>query len=337
MKDWIFVVAMSEAASGETVGWVGVDRLEGEWLTCWYEMDYTDSSRWPEGEGKLFYRGDSLEKARESCLVLIKAKEVEGYRLSFPVRLSGKANQSNVALTVLDYYCDQNYNADCYDELRRWRFKIAQDKRISSFIISSNRLLKQLATFLPYDEKEARQLSGMGENRWRQYGSDIIQITLKYEREHNFPLDWVLARISEDDFALWKEKQLMEREERRLGLQEQKRRDQKMILESIQEGLSLEGISKNLSQPSSTVLKKIEELSEDGYDLSPWLENEVKGVEDHQEIIAAAQELGTNYAKPVFQKLYDGVPNEEAWVKYDQIRTVFAYLRSIEKVERAAV
>jgi hypothetical protein len=332
MKDWIFIVAMSEAGSGETVGWVGVDRMEGHWFTSWYASPTSGTSEWPGGEGELFYRGESVDKAKESCLELIKLKEAAGYRLSFPVRLSGKGNQGNPQLTVLDYYCEQHYNAECFDELRRWRFKVAQEKRISAFIIASNRLLKQMATFLPYDESEAKELSGMGENRWKQHGLGFISVTQKYEREHDFPLNWVEAKVSTDDFAAWKEKQLAEREEKRLSLQEQKLREQKLILESLNEGLSLEGISKNLSQSPSMVLKKIGGLSEEGYDILPWLESEIKLIDDRSEIISAAQELGTTYAKPVFARLYEGVPNEEAWVKYDQIRTVFAYLRSLKPV-----
>lgn len=327
MNKWQFLVAMNSKES-ERAGWVGVIRNSQQWIAGWYPRDPRDTEGWPTGEGEHFYTGDMLNQAKEACLELIQKKEAEGYSLSFPIRFTNKPGQWH-NLTVFDYYSDQHCNPDCYEELRKWRFQKAQELKVSPFIVATNRLLKQVAAFMPYTEAEAKQLNGMGVNKWMRYGKEIVEIVKQYERNHQFPLQWVFNEVQEDAFAQWKDQQRIAKEQRQRELEEQARRDQKTILECMAAGKSLEHISKEVNQSISAVLKHIEVLREEGYAVLPWLEREVEKIEELSKIVAVAGEYGTVYAKPIFQKLYSDVPNDEAWMKYDQIRTVFAYMRSL--------
>lgn len=332
MKNWMFVVAMSNRSNEEIAGWIGVSEEEGEWKTGWYDRDPSNlNDPIPMGEGEVFYTGDSVGRAKEACLTLIHLKESSGLRLSFPIKLFKNESASGPsALTVLDFFSDVHCHPDCYEDLRKWRYQTAQERKIAPFIVATNRLLKQIAAFIPYNENEAMQLNGMGKNRWQLYGKDIIEITKKYDRNHSFPLNWVKESIAIDDYEIWREDQIRAKETRQLEMQEQAAQQQKIILKAMGEGNSLIAISEQINQSVPNVLKQIEKLREEGYDVLAWLEKEVQLVDNLSEIITAATELGTSYAKPVFQRLYPDVPNEEAWKKYDEIRTVFAYIRTVQ-------
>lgn len=335
MKKWVFVVSMTKQQSDQAAGWVGVCRDEGGWKTCWCNANALNREDLAMYDGEVTYFGNSLEQAKVSCLELIRQKESEGYSLTFPIRLVPKS--SGPSYTVLDCYSDLNCNLECYEELRQWRLKKAQEKNMSVFIIATNRLLKQIAAFLPHTQGEIMQLSGMGNSKWNQFGQELLKITHKYDRNTEFPLHWVYERVTEQDFAGWKEQQLLSKENRKQDLEEKALRNKKAILESIHEQAVLEAICTKLNQSVSSVLKHVEELREEGYDILPWIEQQVERFAELPELLAATEELGTKYAKPVFQKLYPHVPNEQASEKYDQIRAVFVYVRSLnEQRERVA-
>jgi hypothetical protein len=335
MKSFIFTVAMMEQNGDQTVGWIGVHRSDGEWCVSWYEANQADEEAAAREEGVFIYRGEALRQAKESCLEYIRNKENQGYRLAFPIRIGEGNQRAGSSLTEFDYYSEIHYDNECYEQLRQWRFKTAQDKKVSPFIVATNRLLKQLSTFLPHNEQEAVQLHGFSTNKWNQYGSDIVEIISKYDRLHAFPLDWVHHQVVIDDFENWKEEQTLAKQQKNKDFQDQWKREKTALLEGIQKGLSLEQVSGNSNQPISTVLKRMERLQEEGYEVLPWLEKEVETIADLSNLIAAAQELGTTYAKPVFLRLYENSPNNEARLKYDQIRTVFTYLKAI-KIENEA-
>jgi hypothetical protein len=335
MKSFIFTVAMTEKNRDQTAGWIGVHRLNGQWYVCWYEVTEADEEVLPTAEGELIYQGTAIHQAKQACLEHIRIKENNGYRLAFPIRIGAGNTRPGSSLTELDYYSELHFDAECYEKLRQWRYNMAQERKVSPFIVATNRLLKQISAFLPYFEHEAVQLYGFSTNKWNQYGSDIVEITNKYDRQHTFPLDWVHEQVLSEHFEEWKEQQRLDKEQKENDFQEQWSREKKAILEGMEQGLSLQQLCRNLNRSASTVLKRIERLQDEGYEALSWLEKEVDTIADLSDMIAAAHELGTTYAKPVLQRLYDDLSNDEIRSKYDQIRTVFTYLKSM-KIEKEA-
>lgn len=316
-----FWVALKEVQNDETEGWIGVTQETNDWCVYWHKRGVE--------EGEVRYRGPSLEAARQSCLEQVKKMENQGYRLSFPIHIGGGPGKGR-SLTIYDYFSAHHYDEKCYEELRQWRYGTAQRRRLSAFIIATNRMLKQLAAFLPHTEEEALQIQGFTAKKWEQYGREIVAITQKHTRVHEFPLHWVKKEVQEKEFEEWKVRQLVEQQTQKLEREEQGKLERKQLLEGIAGGTSLQELAKQVGRSPSTVLYRLTKLQEEGYEVMDWLQEEAKHVSDAGRINETIQELDTGLAKPIFEKLYDGLSAEETNQKYTDIRVLLTLRKCMD-------
>ncbi|MCD0163783.1 HRDC domain-containing protein, partial [Deinococcus sp. 6YEL10] len=66
--------------------------------------------------------------------------------------------------------------AAVYARLRDWRNSEAKRQEISRFIVASNATLAEIARRVPYTEADLQEVRGMGPERLRKYGQQILEV-----------------------------------------------------------------------------------------------------------------------------------------------------------------
>lgn len=66
--------------------------------------------------------------------------------------------------------------ATVYARLRDWRNSEAKRQEISRFIVASNATLAEIARRIPYTEADLQEVRGMGPERLRKYGQQILEV-----------------------------------------------------------------------------------------------------------------------------------------------------------------
>jgi superfamily II DNA helicase RecQ len=70
-----------------------------------------------------------------------------------------------------------------FERLRSWRSVKAKETNMPPYVIFSQKALYGLTQYLPTDRKSLLQISGIGQAKVEQYGSDIIRIIKTYCEE----------------------------------------------------------------------------------------------------------------------------------------------------------
>ncbi len=60
-------------------------------------------------------------------------------------------------------YIDENYDEELFEELREYRYRLAQQKGVAPpFIIFHDSTLKEMATYFPQDKEQFLNIKGVG-------------------------------------------------------------------------------------------------------------------------------------------------------------------------------
>ncbi|MEA1936796.1 MAG: DNA helicase RecQ, partial [Patescibacteria group bacterium] len=78
-----------------------------------------------------------------------------------------------------------NYEFELFDFLKEWRKKKAEEENVSPYIIFSDRVLIEIATYLPLLPDDLRKISGIGEKNFAQYGKFLLVATNRYCQSKN--------------------------------------------------------------------------------------------------------------------------------------------------------
>jgi ATP-dependent DNA helicase RecQ len=82
---------------------------------------------------------------------------------------------------VADADCDR----DLFDDLRLLRKKIADEKGVPPFVVFGDLALTQMATYFPQNEDSFAKISGVGEEKLKQYGKIFTDAIRVYAKEKN--------------------------------------------------------------------------------------------------------------------------------------------------------
>ena len=74
----------------------------------------------------------------------------------------------------------ENCEAELLKDLKALRTKIAGEKNVPAYIIFSDKTLIELASYLPHNLAEIRQISGFGDFKVNQYGLIFLTSVLAY-------------------------------------------------------------------------------------------------------------------------------------------------------------
>ncbi|WP_134699138.1 HRDC domain-containing protein [Ammoniphilus sp. YIM 78166] len=296
-----------------------------------YETQWTSIAEEVE-ETLIYYTGPEKEKAWQAVEALQVEKAKEGFTPdSTLLNLTLSAIPTSYQfIRKLECFSHRNMNDEIFQELRKWRRHAASKAQIPPYFIATDKLLSILSTVTPHHQDELVQIPGIGSNKAQLYGPGILEITQKAPQLYPFPLDWVNDKVLPEELAVWLLEEKVAKEEKRQHRQEQERMEKTALLEAIHQHVSIEPLAQKLSLNIAQLMKKILDLSKEGYDLLPYLESEVSKIQESSRIESVVSMVGSSRLKPIFEQLYGdgkGLASKERGEKYNQIRLICALVQ----------
>ena len=274
---------------------------KGQWYVYWNE---------PRGDGRAaqdcWYEGqrvnDMLLRLRER----LNDKLSDGYvPLVGDIGGLGDLYAATNEIGMLQFYSERHMNEVVYEALRQWRRERAAREGKSPFIVATNAMLKMVSAFLPHTVEELRQIPGWEKRRAEVYGDELLGITRGAPRTTTFPLDWVPLKIDSAEFRQWVAEERRQKHE----AMNKKRDTRKRVLERIAEGAKLHTLQEELAIRRDDLLKLVEALDREGYDVQPLVEAELQSVPDGEIRLAwqVFEQEGDRYLKPVVHRIASSV------------------------------
>ncbi len=69
---------------------------------------------------------------------------------------------------------------DLFEQLRKYRYELAQKEHVPPYIIFSDKTLKELSTFLPTTQDAMLEINGIGKVKYDKYGERFMEIVRAY-------------------------------------------------------------------------------------------------------------------------------------------------------------
>lgn len=92
-----------------------------------------------------------------------------------------KESRKNALVSTLEH----EYEKDLFDELRLVRTRFAKAENVPPYVVFSDATLIEMATYLPQNDDEMRQISGVGDLKLQKYGADFTEAIADYcDREN---------------------------------------------------------------------------------------------------------------------------------------------------------
>lgn len=302
---------------------VSIVEEKGKHQIHWREPDDQGRSR-----TDMWYEGDNWEEMLVTFQFRLTEKMAEGY---MPVieRLPMRPDQLSASaklIQMLYYYSEQHSNEELYQSLRTWRRERSSKEGKAPFIVASNRLLRLIATFVPHTRDELLLLPGFGQNKLDWYGDEILVITQKVKQERSFPLAWVADQIKEEEFLAW----LYTQKELKYKAEAEQMARKKQLLQWVHEGHALSQLEAQTGQSARDIVMLIERLDQEGYDLSPWIEQELSEVDagERDHVMKAFAKQGDKYLKPILETVYTA---DQQQAEADKFYTRLRLLRMLHR------
>lgn len=92
---------------------------------------------------------------------------------------------------------DRKYDPDLFRELRSMRLQLAREETVPPFHIFTDKTLIEMASKFPQDKEEMMNISGVGESKMENYGSDFLDVINGYIEENNINVNAARKRYLE--------------------------------------------------------------------------------------------------------------------------------------------
>lgn len=148
-----------------------------------------------------------------------------------------------------------------FDYLREFRRHLAVEKGMPPYIVFSDATLGEMAAVVPRNEYEMRQISGVGEQKWQQYGEDFLDKieTFLTENPDFIESGAVMQAVAPPPKVI---KEVVEKLTR-----DPKIPTQQISYDLFKSGLSIEDIAEQRYLSPTTILSHIVQLYETGEDI----------------------------------------------------------------------
>src|SRR5262245_37660109 len=245
------------------------------------------------GEGLLDQTADEFPVLRlneDSWQVLRRQREV---------RLTRSRSAAAAKKSRAEEASWEGVDSRVFEALRAWRREVAATKGVPPYTIFHDSTLRDIGRVRPSKLDGLRQISGVGESRFRNYGSDVLRIVAQLSQELGLSLD--NPEVVTASYA----------PRASVGAAE-------WAFPYFREGKSIDEVAQLVERNESTVREYLcayiheERPKEIGFWVDPQTEARVT---------VAARQHGTQRLKPVFLALGQEVP-------YDVIRIVLTYLNT---------
>lgn len=150
---------------------VGADISKNNWLD--YFKDLIGQGYLKQTDGQF----PVITLTEKSLDVLKGNQTVELFKVT--IKEDKKAKTSLLAETSLDYF------KDLFADLKKIRTEFARAENVPPYVVFSDATLVEMATFLPCDESELRQISGVGDLKLEKYGADFLEVIRDYCDQNN--------------------------------------------------------------------------------------------------------------------------------------------------------
>jgi ATP-dependent DNA helicase RecQ len=198
-------------------------------------------------------------------------------------RASKKANRDEL-----------DYNHALFALLRAKRKELADAAGVPPYVIFSDRTLVEMAAYFPQSPESLLAISGVGQVKARQYGEVFLELIQSYCRKHKIEEKTKTARRKKDDSG----------------------HRYVIVAEAYNSGESIQDLMSRYKVQAGTILDHLARYAMAG--------NTLKNIHDllsfsslspnqQQMAFDAFNELGTDYLKPIFDKL-------NGTVNYDELK-----------------
>ena len=92
-------------------------------------------------------------------------------------KANGKASQPGAA-------AEAGYDQELFEQLRRLRKNLADEKGVPPFVVFGDLSLRQMALYLPQSAESFAGISGVGAEKLKQYGEIFTEVIQAYAREN---------------------------------------------------------------------------------------------------------------------------------------------------------
>jgi ATP-dependent DNA helicase RecQ len=200
----------------------------------------------------------------------------------------------------------EGVDSGLFEELRRLRLLLAQERGEKPYLIFSDAVLRELARVRPSTPERMRLISGVGDVKLRDFAGRFIPLLVQHCREFGLPTDVTTVPTYSP-----------QREEGRAGRMSAR---SQAAHDLYRKGSSIADVMRELKYARSTAVEHLAEFirEEKLASITAWVSEEVA-----QRVMEAARQHGVARLKPIFLALGEKVP-------YDDIRLVLAYLQGRE-------
>jgi ATP-dependent DNA helicase RecQ len=247
------------------------------------------------GQGVLVQVGD------EYPILKLNAAAWEVMRGQRPVRLVQLARGRKTEKVRSEVVSWEGVDRGLFEELRKLRYRLAQEGGVPPYVIFDDKTLRQLARVRPSSPEKMRGVSGVGETKLRKFGEQFLEVILSYSRQHELPLDNPAGQVVF--------------EERPRGLS-RPNPQRTQAFELFRKGVALEKVMAQIGRARSTVTEYLCDYirEERPASVTPWVPDQL-----YQRIAAVARQFGMERLKPLHVALGETVP-------YEDIRVVLTHL-----------
>lgn len=194
-------------------------------------------------------------------------------------------------------------NPDLFQQLKTWRDDICDRKNLPIYMVANQNSLIEMATFLPMTSNDLMKISGFGNAKVMQYGSDILSLIKDYSARHQ-----LLSQM--DQMGSKKKKAKEEKAPAKI-----KGETKKISLAHFKSGMSIEEIAIERNMVVSTIENHLAHFVNTGeVELNTLVSPE------KQILIQAAIKA---YKEKGLKEIKDHLPNE---ISYFQIKLIMAQL-----------
>src|SRR5262245_14670678 len=193
---------------------------------------------------------------------------------------------------------------ELFDALRNWRRELAARKSVPPYTIFHDSTLRDISRVRPTTLEGLRSISGVGDAKLREYGTEVVEMVVRLSREHGLSTDTGVHGVP----ATSSPRPVTEGAGNAFPL--------------FRAGKSVAEVAQLLDRTESTVREYlcVYIQEEQPPSIDSWVERSAQ-----ERITAAVRQHGAQRLKPIYLALNEQVP-------YDAIRIVLSHLSARSRV-----
>ncbi|MFL5242010.1 MAG: DNA helicase RecQ [Gemmataceae bacterium] len=251
---------------------------------------------------QLIGQGFILQVGEEYPVLKLNEASWEVMKGKRPVRLVQMSRKEKPEKTKPETVSWEGVDRGLFDALRDLRRRLAEERDVPPYVVFHDTVIRELARVRPSTLEKMRTISGIGDNKLREFGSPFLQAIDDYCRDHHLNRNQAhAAPVSRPDLP-------------RNAVKPNPSRDK--AFELFRQGAVIEDVMHQTNKARGTVTDYLCDFihAERPASLQSWLPADV-----YKRVEAAARQQGMDRLKPIFLALGESVP-------YEQIRLVLAHL-----------